>query len=248
MNHEPDICLTGQEVTEFASTCWSLVLNASAASDDTAVALQRLCETYWYPLYAYARRSGRNQHDAMDLTQGFFTQLLENRGLASVQPEKGRFRSFLLASLKNYIRNDYRDRKTQKRGGHVLVCSMGEYDLEGTYQSRIASQDTAETIFEREWAESMLNRVLEQMREDYTNAGRKELFDALHSYLVANEERLPQARIAAQLGLSVPAVKMSIRRMRNHYGKLLREEVARTLESHEDVDDELNRMIRNIQR
>jgi RNA polymerase sigma-70 factor (ECF subfamily) len=248
LDFQPDICATGQELTEFKSTCWGLVLTASSATDETAAALQQLCEIYWYPLYAYARRCGHSQHDAMDLTQGFFTQLLENRGLASVQPEKGRFRSFLLASLKNYIRNDYRDRKAQKRGGLVKVCSLSEHDLEGAYQSRVASHDTAETLFDREWAEAMLIRVIGLMRDQYAAAGRAKLFESLHPFLVADEERLPQARIAAELGLSVPAVKMSIRRMRDLYGKLLRDEVARTLGSYEDVDDELNRMIRKIRR
>ncbi len=229
----------------FESTHWSVVLRARDEDEEAREALEQLCHSYWYPLYAFARRSGKSPDDAADITQGFFAQLIERQGLSKIAPEKGRFRTFLLASLKNFIRNDRRHNATLKRGGGVSTYSLSDQDMESRYQDYAVDSSTAEDEFERDWVESLLAAVISRLRSDYEKAGRIELFNALNAYLVADETRLPQSDLAAQLGLSVPAVKMSIYRMRKRYAELVRAEIAATVSSPEDIDDELNRLIGN---
>lgn len=229
----------------FESTHWSVVLRARDEDEEAREALEQLCHSYWYPLYAFARRSGKSPDDAADVTQGFFAQLIEKQGLSKIAPEKGRFRTFLLASLKNFIRNDWRHNATLKRGGGVSTYSLSNQDMESRYQDYAVDSSTAEDEFERDWVESLLAAVIARLRSDYEKAGRIELFNALNAYLVADETRLPQSDLAAQLGLSVPAVKMSIYRMRKRYAELVRAEIAATVSSPEDIDDELNRLIGN---
>lgn len=229
----------------FESTHWSIVLRARDEDEEARKALEQLCHSYWYPLYAFARRSGKSPDDAADVTQGFFAQLIERQGLSKIAPEKGRFRTFLLASLKNFIRNDWRHNATLKRGGGVSTYSLSDQDMESRYQDYAVDSSTAEDEFERDWVESLLAAVIARLRSDYEKAGRIELFNALNAYLVADETRLPQSDLAAQLGLSVPAVKMSIYRMRKRYAELVRAEIAATVSSPEDIDDELNRLIGN---
>lgn len=229
----------------FESTHWSVVLRARDEDEEAREALEQLCHSYWYPLYAFARRSGKSPDDAADITQGFFAQLVERQGLSKIAPEKGRFRTFLLASLKNFIRNDWRHNATLKRGGGVSTYSLSDQDMESRYQDCAVDSSTAEDEFERDWVESLLAAVIARLRSDYEKAGRIELFNVLNAYLVAGEARLPQSDLAAQLGLSVPAVKMSIYRMRKRYAELVRAEIAATVSSPEDIDDELNRLIGN---
>ena len=218
-------------------------MRAGADEDASGSAFQLLYQTYWYPLYAYVRRRGNAHPDAMDLTQGFFTQLLENRGIAKVHPERGRFRAFLLASLKNYICNEWRNQNTQRRGGEWRAISINSTDFERRFQEQLADHESPERQFDRNWVESLLRQVLERLQADYEQAGRAELYTALHQYLVLNDDRIPQAEIAKQLGLSIPAVRMSVYRIRKQYGQLLREAIAHTVDSPEDVEDELNKLI-----
>ena len=236
-----DFSSTPSARSAFQSTQWSLVLRAgSTASDESRRALDELCRAYWYPLYAYVRRRGYSQHDALDLTQGFFTYQLENSGIATVHPERGRFRAFLLASLKNFIRNHWRHASAEKRGGKVQTFSIDDDSFEQKYQAQLARDNDPEEQFDRDWVESLL---IEKLRADYERAQHAELFEALHPYLIADGDRLPQAVIAEKLCLSISAVKMSVHRIRAQYAKQVRSEIANTLHNPEDVEDELNRLI-----
>lgn len=229
----------------FESTRWSLVLCAGQAANGQAdaaqaqAALEELCRTYWYPLYAFARRRGERLEDAKDVTQGFFAQLLENQGLASLSPEKGRFRAFLLASFKNYLANSRRSRGALRRGGDVAVLSIDHHDFEQQYQRSLAIDCTPEALYDRCWAEALLGRVLELLRQDYMKAGREELFNALQPYLAGG---MPRQELADRLGMQPAAVAMSMHRMRRRYAEIFRREIANTLQDPGEVEDELNRL------
>lgn len=227
----------------FQSTRWSVVLSAKdVQSEESKEALEQLCRTYWYPLYAFVRRRGVDADEAMDITQGFFAQLLEKSGIDKVHPDRGRFRAFMLASIKNFLRNDWRSKKTLRRGGNVRIMSLNDVDFERRYQSQLGVVD-AECQFDRDWVESLLKRVMERLRSDYECAGRTDLFELLRPYLVADGDRLPQREISDKTGLGKSAVKMSIHRMRKQYAKYIRAEISETLDSPDDVEDELTRLI-----
>lgn len=228
----------------FLSTHWSIILRAGETSSaDTQAAIKYLCETYWFPLYAYVRRQGISPDRACDITQGFFAQFLAGPGIANVHPDKGRLRAFMLASIKNYLKNEWREENTIRRGGNVKTISIDDEEFEQLYQDRLSVESNAESQFEKDWVEALLRRVLEGLRQDYEAAGRLELYQALHPYLTASEERLPLAELAAKLALGLSTVKMSIHRIRKQYAERVRQEVLATVESPGQVDDELNRMI-----
>jgi RNA polymerase sigma-70 factor (ECF subfamily) len=217
-----------------------MVLRAGAErSTENQHALSELIESYWYPLYAFCRRQGHNDHDAMDLTQGFFTHLLSGNGLSSVSPEKGRFRSFLLASFKNYMANQRRAAETIRRGGAVAMLSLNTEDFQARYDRELADQQSPDRLFERSWVESLLQRVRTCLADDYHQAGKSELYALLEPHLTHRGDALPRTEIAQQLNLSSAAVAMSIHRMRRRYGELLRQEVAATVDDPADVEDEL---------
>lgn len=232
------------QMESFKTTQWSVVLQAGDHSpEESQAAIDLLCRTYWFPLYAYARRRGYGAHDAHDLVQGFFVQMLANGGMGKVDQDKGRFRAFLLASLRNFMRNTWRNSKTERRGGKVNTWSIDQENVEAHFRSQLAHECTPESQFDRDWVNALLKRVLENLRTEYEQANRTEVFDAVQPFLVASGDRLPQAEIAEQLGMSIPAVKMSVHRMRNRYAALLRSEVAATLNSSDGVEDELKWLI-----
>lgn len=206
-------------------------------------ALSELIQTYWYPLYAFARRVGRTHHDALDLTQGFLTQLLDGDGLESVSPDKGRFRSFLLASFKNFMANQRRAAETIRRGGAANILSLTTTDFGTRYDREPADNETPELLYERRWAEALLARVRARLRDDYCRAGKEELFQWLEPHLVESASATPRAEISRQLNLSTAAVAMSIHRLRRRFGELLRQEVAATLEDPTELDDELRALM-----
>ena len=232
------------ESSQFKSTQWSVILRIAESGDEAvAEALDQLCRAYWYPLYAYVRRRGLNAEDAMDVTQGFFSHLLASSSISDVHPDKGRFRAFLLASIKNYLNNHWRKQQAQCRGGDARTISINDEEFEKRYQDRLAVDDDPERQFDRDWVEALLSRVLSGLRHDYQVAGREELYTALHPFLTADQERLPLASLSEQLGLGLSATKMSIHRIRKQYAERVRQEVAATLENTEDVEDELSKMI-----
>lgn len=226
----------------FATTHWSVVL---AAGRDTARgrdSLARLCQTYWFPLYAYVRRRGYAPEDAQDLTQAFFARLLEKNWVAAADRSKGRFRSFLLAAMKHFLADQWDRERAQKRGGDIPRLSLPLETAEARYLSEPADMETPERIFERRWALTLLDEVLERLRSEYDRDGKGTLFTALHPCLVGERATQPYADLARSLGSTEGAVKSAVHRLRLRYRQLLREEIAGTLDEGEAVEDELRHL------
>jgi len=226
---------------DFATTQWSLVLRAHRNTDSATAALQTLCERYWYPLYAYVRRRGIASHEAQDLTQEFFARLLEKNTLATASPERGRFRAFLLTSLKNFLTNEWEKGQAQKRGGGQRPISL-QVDLESA-ESRLnlepAHQLTPELCFERQWALLLLELVTKRLQEEQAAAGKGQQFELLKEAIVGGADRLPFPEIAAELQISEEAARQMASRLRKRYRELLREEVSHTVATPAEVDDEI---------
>jgi RNA polymerase sigma-70 factor (ECF subfamily) len=228
---------------QFNTTHWSLVLAARGESADAQVALEKLCRVYWYPLYAFVRRQGHSPGDAEDLIQGFFARLLQRKDLETVQRERGRFRSYLLVSLKNFVLNAQLRARAEKRGGGQSLISLDEVEAEKKFAQEPVDKSTPEKIFERRWALALLDKVLERLRQEYEATGRLRLFDTLRCFLSDEPAEQSQAQIGAQLGLSTGAVKQAVRRLRQRYRELLREEVANTVATATDIDDEVRHLV-----
>jgi len=227
----------------FTTTHWSVVLAAGRTNEpQSAAALETLCRTYWYPLYAYLRRRGQGEHDAQDLIQGFFVQLLERDWLQGVEQQKGRFRSFLLASL-NYYMADERDRATaQKRGGGRALISLDAQEAEERYRLEPVDDRSPDKLFERRWAMALLDQVLARLAREFADAGKGELFERLQPFLVAGGEAKTYSQVAVEAGLSEEAFKKAVQRMRRRYHQLFRDEIAQTVASPAEVDEELQHL------
>jgi DNA-directed RNA polymerase specialized sigma24 family protein len=223
----------------FATTQWSLVLKAGEEPSEQAdEALARLCETYWYPLYFFIRRSGWSQHDAEDLTQEFFARLLSKRYLSAVDRTKGKFRSFLLASFQHFVANQRRDARAQKRGGDCTFISLNDESAEQRYLQRAADLP-AEKLFEQQWAMTLLDQVVARLRSEFLAADKVALFDELKIFLTGDKRSASYAALATKLETTEPALKMAVSRMRKRYGELLREEIANTVSKPSEVEEEL---------
>jgi RNA polymerase sigma-70 factor (ECF subfamily) len=226
----------------FATTRWSLVLAAGLSSSaESGQALAQLCRTYWYPLYAFVRRQGHSPQDAEDLTQAFFAKLLEKKILRGVAPEKGKFRSFLLASLKNFLANDWDRNHAAKRGGDQAVVSWDEQSSEDRYLQEPATDLTPEKLFDQSWALTVIESVLEQLRKEHSEAGKSQIFEAIQSYL-EEEGADTYAEIAAKLGMTEGAVKMAVLRLRENFRQRLRSEIAQTVADATEIDEELRHL------
>jgi RNA polymerase sigma-70 factor (ECF subfamily) len=233
---------SGKPREYFATTHWTLILEAGR-SDSTGAreALAQLCETYWYPLYAYVRRRGEPPADAEDLTQGFFARLLGLNSLADVRREKGKFRSFLLASLNHYL-SDERDRaRAQKRGGGQIT-SLDAAAAEARFNCEPADTLTPEKLFERKWAMTVLETVVQRLQDEYESAGKGELFKALRFSIAGDKNDSSYTRLAADLALSEPALRVAVHRLRQRYRQLLRNEIARTVATPAEVEDEIRHL------
>jgi RNA polymerase sigma factor (sigma-70 family) len=227
----------------FVTTHWSVVLDASQAGTDRARdALSRLCQTYWHPLYAYVRRLGNSPHDAQDLTQEFFARLLSNNFLARADESRGRFRSFILASFKHFLANEWDKARAQKRGGGQAPLSLDFAGAETTCSFEPADPATADKIFERRWALTLLDQVLRRLRQEYASTERDHLFEELKGTLTADSRSVRYADIAHRLGSSEGAVKVAVHRLRQRYRELLRAEIAETVANAAEVDDELRNL------
>jgi RNA polymerase sigma-70 factor (ECF subfamily) len=230
----------------FATTHWSVVL--AAANEETpeaAAALERLGRTYWYPLYAYVRREGHSPPDAQDLTQEFFARLLARHSLARVAPEKGKFRSFLLASMRHFL-SDQRERaRTAKRGGGAVILSLDAQEAEDRYRLEPIDRLDAEKIYERRWAMTLLEQALKRLGEESASAGKTELFERLRRY-VAGESEATWGEAAFELGLSEGAMKAAVHRLRARYRALLRDEIAQTVADPAEIEVEVRYLIRVI--
>ncbi len=233
--------------TWFATTHWSVVLAAGqSGSPDSTEALEKLCRTYWYPLYAYVRRRGYESHDAQDLTQEFFARLLERNSLRRADRQKGKFRSFLLASLNHFLADEWDKAMAQKRGGAHRFISLDDEEVEKRYQLEPASHLTPEKIFERRWALTLLDQALARLREEMVTAGKAEQFDRLKIFLATETADGDYARIGSRLNLSTTQVAMLVHRLRQRYREQLRSEIAETVASPDEIDDEMRHLIEVI--
>lgn len=225
----------------FATTHWSLVVSAGERNNvKSHDAMQLLCNSYWQPLYSYVRRRGYGPEDAQDLTQEFFARLLQNDRLARADQIKGKFRSFLLGSLKNFLADEWDKKQAQKRGGGAPVCSLHFEDGERTYKLEPVNYVTPEQIFERRWALTLLDNVVHRLKEEYIGAGKSELYEALSPCLIGDRTVQPYAQLAAHMAVTESAVKSAVHRLRGRYRELLRQEIANTVARPEEVDEELN--------
>ncbi|MSU61853.1 MAG: sigma-70 family RNA polymerase sigma factor [Pedosphaera sp.] len=229
----------------FATTHWSVVLGAGQEDSSAASeSLEKLCRTYWYPLYAYIRRSGRDPHTAEDLTQEFFLRLLEKNYLKNIQREGGRFRSYLLTALKHFLINEHQARIVARRGGGQPLLSLDELQAEARYQVETADPATPENLFDQRWASMLLQQAMERLRADYAADGKVDLFDQLKPYLTGAEHTQAYADLAARLGMSEDALKMAVFRLRKRYGAALRAEVAQTVTGPHEIEEEIRHLIR----
>jgi RNA polymerase sigma-70 factor (ECF subfamily) len=222
----------------FPSTHWSLVLRAGRRVDPAASeALEQLCRAYWFPLYAFARRCGYVQETAQDLTQEFFSRLLAKDYLQAADPNRGRFRSFLLASFKHMMARERRDAARLKRGGRAQTFSLDALHPEERYAVEPADELAPDRVFERRWAEALLARTLERLKSEYTDRALR--FEELKVFLVGARGAAPLAETAARLGVGEGALKLVVYRMRQRYAQIFREEVAQTVEDPDEVEDEI---------
>lgn len=229
--------------TAFLTTHWSVVLSAQdPSSPRSGEALGTLCRTYWYPLYAYVRRLGRGPADAEDLTQGFFARLLEKDYLKSATREKGRFRTFLLTALKCYLSDEWDRQHAKKRGGFAPVVSIDHEQAESRFAAEPAHNLQPDVLFDRQWAVTLLQRTLSRLHEEYAASGRARLFELLQNSLTRDEAALSYAEMAARLKLTEAAVKMAAHRLRARYREILRAEIAETVSSPEEVEEEIRHL------
>ena len=223
--------------SRFATTHWSLVLAAREPSPEAADALEELCARYWSPLHAYLRKQLNDPERAQDYTQAFFAQLLEKRYLDAVRPERGRFRSFLLASIKHFYLNQIESEHAIKRGGHAVMVPLDPLDHQWL---REPSDDlTPERLFERRWAVTLLNRSLARVRAEHERAGKADLFELLLPHLTGGLAARPYSELAATAQMSEGAIRVAIHRLRTRVGSALRAEIATTVDGPAAVDDEL---------
>jgi RNA polymerase sigma-70 factor (ECF subfamily) len=237
--------LSSDSGRSFASTQWSVVLRAGHPDQPaTADALATLCERYWSPVYVYIRRHNRDEHAARDLTQSFFVHMLEHNAIAKASPERGRFRSFLLTAVKNFLVNAHLQDQAQKRGGGHTILSL-DWDTGETRWNLLepSHSATAERLFEREWALQLLQGVMDQLRSEFADQGKSEQFDVLRQALAGQSDRLPYELLGQQLNLSTEAARQAAHRLRKRYRELLRTHVAATLDDGEDVEAEIGRLI-----
>lgn len=227
-----------------ATTQWSQVLAArDGEGTEGREALEQLCQTYWQPLYAYIRHQGSGPDEASDLTQGFFTELLEKDLLAEVDPEKGRFRAFLLASLRHFLANERRRQRTLKRGGGKRTLSLDTETGEQAYALLSGQQNSPADVFEQQWATTVLARAMVRLQLESEAAGNPTQFELLKQYLTGTDPQMPYRELAAAMAMTEGAIATAVHRLRLRYGECLRAEIAETVEDPVDVDGELRYLL-----
>jgi RNA polymerase sigma-70 factor (ECF subfamily) len=228
---------------QFASTHWSLVVAAGQRNlPESEAALTSLCRLYWYPLYAYARRHLTNIEDAQDLTQEFFARLLEKDYLRQADRQRGRFRSFLLTAFKHFLSKEQERANAQKRGDRRKLLPLDFQSGEQRYHREPSHEATAEALYERGWALTLLEQALARLREEQAGAGKERLFECLKGTLTGEDTPRPYTELAAELGMSREAIKVTVHRLRRRYGELLRAEIAQTVTTAEEIEDELRNL------
>jgi RNA polymerase sigma factor (sigma-70 family) len=231
----------GGGAANFNTTHWTIVM---ACGDQNNLAraeqaLASLFQTYWYPLYAYVRRRGHGEHDAEDLVQAFCLHLQEKHAVAKADRQRGKFRTFLLSSLQNFLAHEKERARAQKRGGGRELIRLDAEEADARYQLEPAHSVTPETIFERRWAHALLEQTVSGLRADFTTRGKERLFDGLSSFLTSDLRETSYQSAADQLGLPLSAIKTTVHRMRRDYRSKLREEISRTVSSPDEIEDEL---------
>jgi RNA polymerase sigma-70 factor (ECF subfamily) len=239
-----EIAGTGSGAGDFTTTHWSVVMNVGA--EDSALAdraLAILCQTYWYPLYSYARRLGHGPEDAQDLTQEFFARLLQKGYLHRADATRGKFRTFLLTALKRFLVNEWVREHAAKRGGGQPNLPLDIDATERRYSAEPVDNATPEKVFEKRWALTLLDQVLTRLRQEFAADGRAEQFEQFKTVLWGEKDSPPYAELAARLGMTEGALKVAVHRLRKRYREVLRAEVANTVASPDEVDDELRHLI-----
>src|SRR3989441_4024535 len=227
----------------FTTTHWSVVLEAQGESPAAKEALEKLCRTYWRPVYAFLRRQGFGREEAEDITQGLFAQLLERRKFSALREEKGRLRSFLLGALKYFLADERRRAMAIKRGEGQRLIPLEDLRADERIEIEPADPVTAEMIYERRWALTVLEHVLSRLKDEYRTAGNATLFDSLKQLLPDEPGSPSQAEIAARMGMTENAARQAFYRFRQRYQSLLREEIANTVATPGDIEDELRHLI-----
>jgi RNA polymerase sigma factor (sigma-70 family) len=233
-------CFANKQRSGFATTLWSVVVDAGTHdSEKAAAALHQLCSMYWYPIYAFVRRRGSNVQEAEDQTQSFFVHLLEGQRLKTVSQDKGKFRSFLLAALTNFLNNEWDKRRTLKRGGQRQIISLDEAAAEGLYRNEPAGNLTPEKLFDRRWASLLVEKVLAALREEYQSANNAALLNRLEPLLTQEISPGLYARLATEFNMNEGAVKVALHRLRRRFGELLRREISLTVADAASLGEEV---------
>ena len=228
----------------FSTTLWSVVLAAGDPNHPgTAAALDRLCRMYWYPVYAYIRRKGRNAAEAEDLTQEFFSRLLGRGFPAGVRRDGGKFRSYLLRALDHFLTNEWRRDNSAKRGGGTTTFSLDGIEADARYGLEPEDCVKSELLYDRRWAATVLEAVGNRLRQEYVRQGKDALFAALEPCLTGGDDHLPYAELMTRLDLKMSALKMAVHRLRKRFGELLRKEIAQTVATPDEIEDELRHLI-----
>jgi RNA polymerase sigma-70 factor (ECF subfamily) len=231
---------TGGSGGIFATTHWTAVLAAGRGDPQRAnVALEELCRTYWYPLYAYVRRQGHSREDAEDFTQGFFARLLEKNYLEGITSDRGKFRAFLLVAVKRYLANEWDRANRQKRGGGVLPLSLDWQDADNRYQINPTDHLSPDKLYDRAWAMTVLEQVITRLRDEHAAEGKAALYEQLKAFLMVGKSEIPYAEASCILKLSEGAVRVAVHRLRRRYRELLREEITQTLANPAQADEEM---------
>jgi len=231
----------------FSTTEWTVVLELMQADPQRAqAALEKLCGRYWYPVYAFVRQKGYGVHESEDLTQGFFHFVVARGALQAADREKGRFRTFLLTSLVNFLHNERDKAQALKRGGAREIVSLDEQAAEETYSLEPADHATPDKAFERRWAAVLVGRVLDQLRQEHEQRGKASLFSAMHPFLTGEPQATDYEGVGKQLGMDAGAVKVALHRARRRFGELLRREVAHTVALPEEVEPEIRQLLAAI--
>jgi RNA polymerase sigma factor (sigma-70 family) len=234
---------------DFQSTHWSEVIAAGRgrSSPEAQRALASLCEIYWYPLYAYARRRVPNVHEAQDLTQAFFAELLEKNYVGSATPERGRFRSFLLTAFKHFLSRQWEKGRAQKRGGGRVPISLDFETADSSLHMDPAAGLTPEQCYDQQWVIALLGQILGRLQNEFEQSGKGEQFTELRGFIVGDHSGTTYARVAEKLNISEAAAKQSASRMRKRYRELLREEIAQTVSGPDEVDDEIRNLFTTLE-
>jgi RNA polymerase sigma-70 factor (ECF subfamily) len=228
----------------FPATHWSGVLRATGnSSAEAAAALELLCQTYWPPVYAFIRRRGHDGSRAQDLTQGFFARFLEKDYLTRADQTRGRFRSLLVSSVENYLHHEHERSTAQKRGGGAALVCLDAEAAELSFQESALTDESPAQAFEKRWASVLLEGVFRRLEREFAEGGKQDLFDLLQAHLWGDEEALPYTELAAQLHTSEAAVKMAALRLRRRFREILREDIAQTVATPDEVDDEIRHLM-----